>query len=169
MPCRLTHAKRKLTSSTTRDYSGSSKSKGPKVLKLLQMQEQKRQLNERQKKTELSKFFITFCWRICIDITSTGLTTNLCQKIVEMGMIAGKSLSEVDWTIIPDIPNTSILDEYMNTVSQMDEWEDVVEDNLAIDVHDEMDKTAARQTTLQTTITCIILIFLCLFSFLNLL
>ena len=84
-------------------------------------------------------------------------------------MIAGKSLSEVDWTIIPDIPNTSILDEYMNTVSQMDEWEDVVEDDLAIDVHDEMDKTAARQTILQTTIMCIILIFLCLFSFLNLL
>ena len=84
-------------------------------------------------------------------------------------MIAGKSLSEVDWTIIPDIPNTSILDEYMNTVSQMDEWEDVVEDNLAINVHDEMDKIVVQQTTLQTTITCVILIFLCLFSFLNLL
>ena len=84
-------------------------------------------------------------------------------------MIAGKSPSEVDWTIIPDIPNTSILDEYMNTVSQMDEWEDVVEDNLAINVHDEMDKIVVQQTTLQTTITCVILIFLCLFSFLNLL
>ncbi len=84
-------------------------------------------------------------------------------------MIAGKSLSEVDWTIIPDIPDTSILDKYMNTVSQMDEWEDVVEDNLAINVHDEMDKIVVQQTTLQTTITCVILIFLCLFSFHNLL
>jgi hypothetical protein len=49
------------------------------------------------------------------------------------------------------------------SLSDIYEWEDVVGDDLAINVHDEMDKTAAQQTTLQTTITCVILIFLCLF------
>lgn len=44
----------------------------------------------------------------------------------------------------------------------LDEWEGVVEDDLAIDG---MGKKAARHTTLQTTMTCVILIFLPFFSF----
>jgi len=61
-------------------------------------------------------------------------------------MIANKSPSAIDWTIISDIPNTSILDEYMNIDSQLNKWEDVVEDNVVIDMQDEM--TAAQHATL---------------------
>jgi hypothetical protein len=143
MPFQLTHAKRKLTSSTTRDYSGPSKCKGPKVLKLSQMQEQRRELDDWQKKTEHHKFCITFCKRTCIDFIPTGLTALICQKIAEAGMIANKSPSAIDWTIIPNIPDASILDEYMNIDSQFDEWEDVVEDDAVTDMQDEIDKTVA--------------------------
>jgi hypothetical protein len=160
MPYQITRAKRPLTSSTIRDYSGTNKRKGPKVLKLSEMQEQRRQLDDRRKKAEHRKFFITFCERTRTDFIPTGLTALLRQKIVESGMIANKEPSAVDWTIIPDIPDTSIFDEYMNIDSQLDEWEDVVEDDVDTDMQDEMDKTAARHATLQTTIRCVILIFL---------
>jgi len=168
MPFQLTRAKRKLTSLTTRDYSGPSKCKGPKVLKLSQMQKQRRELDDRRKKTEHCKFCITFCERTCIDFIPTGLTALICQKIAEAGMIANKSPSAIDWTIISDIPDASILNEYMNMNIdlQFDEWEDVVEDDAVTNMQDEIDKTAARHATLQTTILCIILIFLPFFSFL---
>ena len=81
-------------------------------------------------------------------------------------MIANKSPSMIDWTIIPDIPDASILNEYMNIDSQFDEWEDVIEDDAVTDMQDEIDKTVARHATLQTTILCVILIFLPFFSFL---
>jgi len=82
----------------------------------------------------------------------TGLTALLHQKIAESGMIANKSPSAIDWTIIPDIPDTSILNEHMNINSQLDEWEDVIEDDGVTDTRDEMDKTTARHATLQSTI-----------------
>lgn len=78
-------------------------------------------------------------------------------------MIANKSSSEIDWAIIPDNPDTPMLDDYMNTDLQLDEWEDVVEDDVVINMQDEMDKTATRHATLQTTILCVILIFLTFF------
>ena len=72
-------------------------------------------------------------------------------------MIANKSPGVVDWTIIPDNPDTSFLDEYMDIDLQLDEWEDVVEDDLTIDMQDGTDKkTAARHASLQTTITCVV-------------
>jgi len=84
-------------------------------------------------------------------------------------MIANKSPSVIDWTIISNIPNAYILDEYMNIDLQYDEWKDVVEDDVVTDMQDEIDKTVARHATLQTTILYVILIFLpfFFFSFLN--
>jgi hypothetical protein len=165
MPYPLVRPKRKITSSTIRDYSSATPFKGPKVMKLKEVQEEKWQLEDERRKAEQRKFFITFCERTCIDFIPTGLTTQLRQKIAESGMIANKSPSDIDWTIIPNNPDTSNLDEYMNIDSQLDEWEDVVEDDVVTDMQDETDQTAARHTTLQTTILCVILIFL-LFSFL---
>jgi hypothetical protein len=78
---------------------------------------------------------------------------------MELGIIASKSPSKVDWAIIPDIPEASILNKYMNINSQMDEWEDVIENDVVINMQDKMDKTAAQQTTLQTTIMCVIFSF----------
>jgi hypothetical protein len=78
-------------------------------------------------------------------------------------MIANKSPGVVDWTIIPNNPDASILDEYMDvdSHSQLDEWEDIVEEDITIDMQGEMDnKTAVRHTSLQTMITCVIPIFL---------
>jgi hypothetical protein len=80
MPSQLTRAKKRVTSSSTRDYSGISGRKGPKVLKLSEMQEQKGQLDERQKKAKNSKFFITFCEDTSIDFIPTALTAVLRQK-----------------------------------------------------------------------------------------
>lgn len=54
----LVRAKRKLTSSKTRDFSGSSISKGPKIRNLSQMHEEKRLLDERRKNEKLRKFFV---------------------------------------------------------------------------------------------------------------
>jgi hypothetical protein len=68
-------------------------------------------------------------------------------------MIANKLPSAIDWTIIPD--------EHMNIDSQLDDWEDIVEDDA--DIQGEVDKTAARHATLQTTILWVILIFLLFF------
>jgi hypothetical protein len=56
----LIRAKRKLTSSTTRDYSGLSKSKGPKVRNLLQMQKEKWLLDDQRENERLREFFIIF-------------------------------------------------------------------------------------------------------------
>ena len=81
-------------------------------------------------------------------------------------MIANKSPSAIDWTIVPDMPDTSILNEYMNIDLQLNEWKDVVEDDVVTDIQGEMDKTAARHATLQTTVLYVILIFL-IYSFLN--
>ena len=83
MPSQLTRAKKRLTSSTTRDYSGISRCKGPKVFEVVG--------NAGAKKAENSKFFITFCERTCINFIPTGLTALLRQKIAESGMIANKS------------------------------------------------------------------------------
>jgi hypothetical protein len=166
MPYQLTHSKKRLTSSTTRDYSSTNRWKGPKVLKLLQMQKEKWQLNDRQKMAKHSNFFVTFCERTCINFLATGLTAHLHQKIVESGMIANKSPSAIDWTIIPNMPDTSILDKYININLQLNEWEDVIEDDVVTDIQGEMDKTAAQHATLQTTILYIILIFL-IYYFLN--
>jgi hypothetical protein len=75
-------------------------------------------------------------------------------------MIANKTPGVIDWTVIPDNPDTSILDEYMDVDSQLNEWEDVVEEDLAIGMQDETDKKmAARHASLQTTITCVVPIF----------
>jgi hypothetical protein len=94
------------------------------------------------------------------------LTTCLRQKIAELAMIANKSPGVVDWTVIPDNLDTSILDEYMDIDSQQNEWEDVVEDDLTIDMQDGMDTTtAARHARLQTTITCVVPHFPALFFF----
>jgi hypothetical protein len=115
MPWQLTRAKRILTSSRVRDYSDSSISKGPKIWTLSQLQEQKRQLDERRSKAEHRRFFITLC---------------------ERTRLIGPSSH-------------------------------VIEDGGVTDTQDEMDKTTARHATLQTTILCVILIFLLFFSFLN--
>ena len=169
MPLQLTCSKRKLTSSRVIDYSGAIDFKRPKVLKLSQVQEQEKQLDDRRRKAEHRKFFIfiTSCERTCIYFVPTGLTTQLRQKIAESGMIANKSPSAIDWTIIPNNPDTPTLDEYMNIDSELDEWEDVVEDDIVTDMQDEMDKTAARHATLQTTILYVILIPYFFFSLLK--
>lgn len=143
----------------TRDHSGPRRCH-PKILMLSQMQEQRRQLEEQQRKAEQCRFFIAFCECKCINFIPTGLTINLRQKIAEVGIIANKPSSVIDWTIISDIPDATILNEYMNINSQVDEWEDVIEDDGITDMQDEMDKTAVRDATLQTTILCVILIFL---------
>ncbi len=79
-------------------------------------------------------------------------------------MLANKSPGVVDWTVIPDNPDTSILDEYMDIDSQLDEWEDIVEEDITIDMEGETDKKmAARHSSLQTTITCVVPTFLCFF------
>jgi hypothetical protein len=164
----LIRSKRRLTSSKVKDYSDFSISKGPKVLNLSQIQEQKRQIDERRKKKQLRKFFFFqfFGEHTCIKFFSTGLTTRLRQTIAESAMIANKPPDIVDWTIIPDNADTFAPDEYMDVDLQLDEWEDVVEEDLTIDIQDEVDrKMAARHTSLQTTITCVILIFLCNFFF----
>jgi hypothetical protein len=54
----LIRAKRTLTSSITKDFSGPSRSKGPKVRNLSQMQEEKWQLDDRRKNEQLRKFFV---------------------------------------------------------------------------------------------------------------
>jgi hypothetical protein len=97
------------------------------------------------------------------------LTTCLRQKIAELVMIANKSPGVIDWTVIPDNLDTSILDEYMDIDSQQNEWKDVIEDDLTIDMQDGMDTTtAARHARLQTTIMCVVPHFPALFfSFLN--
>lgn len=84
-------------------------------------------------------------------------------------MIANKSPDVVDWTIIPDNLDTSTFNEYMDIDLQLDEWEDVIEEDLTTDMRDETDKKmAARLASLQTTITCVVSIFLHFFSsFLN--
>ena len=123
MSGQLVRAKKPLTSSKSKDYSYASISRGPRILNLAQKAEQKRQIDERRKKKDLGKFFITFCERKCIDFISTALIAKYRQKIAEAGMIANKSPSAIDWTIIPDAP---ILDENMDVVdSQLHEWEDV--------------------------------------------
>ena len=54
------------------------------------------------------------------------------------------SQSEIDWTIIPENRYTPILDkDMMNIDSQLDEWENVVEDDV-------VDNTATRHAALQT-------------------
>jgi hypothetical protein len=138
MSFQITHGKRPLMSTRARDYSCPRRSKGPKVLTLLQIDEKERQLDDRQKKEKHGRFFITFCEHTCTDFIPTGQIASFCQKITEVGMIANKSPSAIDWTIIPNIPNTSILDKYMNIDSQLDKWEDVVEDDVVIDMQDEM-------------------------------
>jgi len=66
-----------------------------------------------------------------------------------LAMLANKSPGVVDWTVIPDNPDTSILDEYMDIDSQLDEWEDIVEEDITIDMEGEMDKKmAARHSSL---------------------
>ena len=62
---------------------------------------------------------MTLCERTCIDFIPTGLTAPLRQIIAELGMSANKSLSTIDWT--------TILYEYVDIDSQLDEWEDVTE------------------------------------------
>lgn len=122
-----------------------------------QLMEKKRKLDDRLSKEEQRKFFMTFCERTCIDLIPTGLTARIRQKIAESGIMANKSPSEIDWTIIPENPDTPILDEdMMNIDSQLDEWENVVEDDV-------VDNTAAH-ASMQTTILCVILIFLHFFS-----
>jgi hypothetical protein len=113
MPWQITRSKRILTSSKVRDYSDSSISKGPKIWTLSQLQEQKRQLDERRSKAEHRRFFITLCER----------------------------------TRLIGPPSH------------------VIEDGGVTDTQDEMDKTTARHATLQTTIQCVILIFLLFFFF----
>lgn len=84
-------------------------------------------------------------------------------------MIANKSPDVVDWTIIPDNLDTSTFNKYMDIDLQLNEWEDVIEEDLTTDMRDETDKKmAARLASLQTTITCVVSIFLHFFSsFLN--
>jgi len=50
------------------------------------------------------------------------------QKIAESGIMANKSPSAIDWTIIPDVSN--VYGDQMNMDPHLDEWEDVTEEEL---------------------------------------
>jgi hypothetical protein len=50
------------------------------------------------------------------------------QKIAESGIMANRSPSEIDWTIIPDI--SYVRDDQMDTDPYSNNWEDVLEEGM---------------------------------------
>ncbi|KAI0276236.1 hypothetical protein BGY98DRAFT_1177843 [Russula aff. rugulosa BPL654] len=72
MPYQLTRSKKRLTSSTTRDYSGTSRWKGPKVLKLSQMQEEKWQLDDRRKRQNTDFRTLVYSVGVIVSFLAAG-------------------------------------------------------------------------------------------------
>jgi hypothetical protein len=83
-----------------------------------------------------------------------GLTTLLRQKIAELGMAGNKSPGPIDWAIVPDIPTSC---DQMDIDSPLDEWEDIIEDDLGAEGHEAFGQMAARYTRMQSIITCVVI------------
>ena len=130
MPARVrpSRPQKKVTSSTTREYLGRNfgGKHSKKVLKLSQVGEQKRQLDEKRKNDEHRKFSYTSREYQYFRVFVLGAIMIFRQKIAESGIMANKSPSDIDWTIIPDI--SYVRDDQMDTEPHSDNWEDVIEE-----------------------------------------
>ncbi len=116
---------------------------------------QKRQLDERRrKKEELYKYFLITREHI-IDLFSTGLTALMCQKITEVGMITNQEPDTIDWEIVP---NTSYPDDLMDVDSHLDDWEDIVEEDLGAEGQ-MVGQRVMQHARLQAIITCVLTFF----------
>ena len=124
-----------------------------KVLKASQVGEQKKQVEERRKQEELRKTFL-ITREHTIDLL-TGLTALMCQKITEVGMITNQEPDTIDWEIVP---NTSYPDDLMNVDSHLDDWEDIVEEDLGAEGQ-MVGQRVMQHARLQAIITCVLTFF----------
>ncbi len=116
---------------------------------------QKRQLDERRrKKEELHKYFLITREHI-IDLFSTGLTALMRQKITEAGMITNQELDTIDWEIVPD---ASYPNDPMDVDSHLDDWEDIVEEDLGAEGQT-VGQRVTQHARLQAIIMCILTFF----------
>jgi len=128
-----------------------------KVMMAAKIGEAKRQLNKRRrKKEELRKYFLITREHI-IDLFSTGLTELMRQKITEAGMIANQEPDTIDWEIVPD---ASYPNDPMDVDSHLDDWEDIVEEDLGAEGQT-VGQRVTQHARLQAIITCVLSYFPC--------
>jgi hypothetical protein len=153
MPARPSRPAKKLTSSTVRVYSGlrfGTNGQGTsKVLKVSQVLERQKRLEEKKKNKDLREFQLR-SWNI-FNVFLTGLTALMRQKIAEAGMIANKAPGQINWEVIPE---NSIYNDAMDVDPQLDEWEDVFEEDLGAEGQTASQK-AMWHAELQSIITCL--------------
>jgi hypothetical protein len=77
------------------------------------------------------------------------------QKITEASMIANHEPDTIDWEIVPD---TSYPDDLMDVDSHLDDWDDVVEEDLGAEGQT-VGQRVTQYARLQAIITCILSIF----------
>lgn len=155
MPARPSRPPKKLTSSMIRVYSGRRfgiNGHGiSELLKVSQVQERQKRLEEKKKKEELREY------RLCSwdfsDVFLTGLTALMRQKITEASMIANHAPGEIDWEVIPEI---SIYGDPMDVDPRLDEWEDVLEEDLSAEGRT-VDQKVMRDAELQNIIMCVLI------------
>jgi hypothetical protein len=156
MPARPSRPSKKLTSSTVRVYSGRRFGKNgqgtSELLKVSQVWEKQKQLEEKKKKKELREF--QFHSRNFFDVFLAGLTALMRQKITEASMIANQVPGEIDWEVIPE---NSLYDDPMDVDPHLDEWEDVFEDYLGAEGQ-KVGQKVMRDAELQNIITCVLIL-----------
>lgn len=97
--------------------------------------------------------------RACnFDLLITGQTAIIRQKIAEAGMAANQVPGEIDFAIVPDV---SMYDDSMNVDPHLEEWEDVVEEDLDAEGQT-VGQMMMQRARLQTIITCVFISFLSL-------
>jgi hypothetical protein len=158
MPARSFQISKRPTS--IRAYSGSrfgGKDQKVKILKSSQISKQKKQIEERRKKQEELRKTFLITREHTIDLFFTGLTALMRQKITEVGMTANGEPDTIDWEIVPD---ASSYDDPMAVESHLDDWEDLLEEDLGAD-----GQTGGQRVTqyarLQAIITCVSSFFPC--------
>ena len=160
MPARSFKPNKRLVTPAIRVYSGSrfgGKDQKVKVMTAAKICEEKRQLDERRrKKEELREYFLITREHI-IDLFSTGLTALMRQKITEAGMIANQEPDTIDWEIVP---NASYPDDPMDVDSHLDDWEDVVEEDLGAEGQT-VGQRVTQHARMQAIITCVLSFFPC--------
>ncbi len=145
---------KKVTSSTAKVYTGLNFG-ASRTLKVSEVKERKRHLDEKKKNEELRKSQYLCNQYTHIDFSSTDMTSLLRQTIAELGTATNQVPGLVDWEVIPDVP---IYDDPMDVDPLMGDWEDIFEKDPSIKGQ-MVGQGLMQHARLQTIITCVFLFF----------